>query len=135
MEVLKTIEQVLASNLRALRGDTKQQVAARAIGIPYRTYQALESGIIPRKRVYITRIAQHYRVPETKLFLDPDCLPSAETDRLLQEFFRILAAIDDPNIRREFLWGAIDDAFGMGLTAMNSKQGKSKPANQNTKVR
>jgi transcriptional regulator with XRE-family HTH domain len=72
MEMLKTIEEVLKYNLRSLRGNRSQQEVSDAVGIPFRTYQGLESGVIPKKRHYLTALAQHYGVSETRFFLDPD---------------------------------------------------------------
>jgi transcriptional regulator with XRE-family HTH domain len=75
IEVLKTIEEVLSHNLREFRGDRNQQDVADACGIPFRTYQDLESGVIPRKRIYLISLAKYYNVTVTRFFQDPELHP------------------------------------------------------------
>lgn len=71
MHILRTIEEVVAYHLRRLRGQSTQSEMADMLGIPLRTYNALENGQIPRPE---TRriIAQKLGIGETELFLDPD---------------------------------------------------------------
>lgn len=87
---LRTIEEVVAYHLRRLRGDSTQSEMADILGIPLRTYNALENGQIPRPE---TRkiIAQKLGITETELFLDPDLMrPPTPADALevLSEFVK-----------------------------------------------
>jgi len=71
---VKDIESVFAHNLRELRGKLTQEQVCEGAGIPYPTYQRMESGKIPQEH-NLKAIARFYGVPETRLFLDPDLLP------------------------------------------------------------
>jgi hypothetical protein len=48
MYVLNTIEEVISFHLRRLRGDRTQSEMSELLGLPLRSYQALEYGSIPR---------------------------------------------------------------------------------------
>ena len=95
MEVLKTIKEVFSYNLRRLRGKRTQEEISAAAGIPYRTYQDMESGVIPREKwVHLERLARFHAVPETALFLDPDL--TRPTGEQLKSLLR--EALTDPGI-------------------------------------
>lgn len=76
--MLNTIREVFAHNLRTLRGSRQLKEVAGAAGIPYRTYQNMENGVIPQEAT-LQKIALVLGVPQTSLFLDPDLSsPTAE---------------------------------------------------------
>jgi len=74
MELLETINKVFAYNLRRLRGERTQSEISEAADIPFRTYQRLEAGAIPKTREHLRAIARVHGCTETALFLDPDLL-------------------------------------------------------------
>jgi len=80
MEVLETINEVFAFNLRRYRKKKEQETkikqtqarAAEAVGVSHRQYQRYESeGIIPERSI-LSSLSRYLSVPETALFLDPD---------------------------------------------------------------
>lgn len=70
--VLETIDKVLAYNVRKLRGKRSQAEVAEAAGLPLRTYQRYENGVLPRRRRHLVALAKAFGVSETVLFIDPD---------------------------------------------------------------
>jgi transcriptional regulator with XRE-family HTH domain len=93
---LQSIEEVFAYNLKKLRGKSRQEDTADAIGIPFRTYQDMESGTIPvKKRDEVLRaLSTYYRVPVTQFFLDPDLAHTPRPDSLRQ-ILSILATLSE----------------------------------------
>lgn len=81
---MNTIEEVLSHNLREFRGDRTQMDVADDAGIPFRTYQSIEAGIIPRKRAHLTALATYYDIAETRFFLDPDFIPVPSNRQILE---------------------------------------------------
>lgn len=76
--MLNTIREVFAHNLKSLRGKRQLKEVAAAAGIPYRTYQNMENGVIPQEET-LRKIALVLGVSETALFIDPDLsTPTAE---------------------------------------------------------
>jgi transcriptional regulator with XRE-family HTH domain len=71
MYVLKTIEEVISYRMREIRGNRNQDEMAEFLQIPFRTYQAIEAGGIPRAATR-RAIAKRLSISETTLFLDPD---------------------------------------------------------------
>lgn len=80
MYVLNTIEEVVSFHLRRLRADRTQAEMAEFLGLPLRSYQALEYGSVPRPE---TRriIAEKLGITETQLFLDPDLIEEEAAKR------------------------------------------------------
>lgn len=80
MYVLNTIEEVIAFHFRRLRGSRTQSEMAELLGLPLRSYQALEYGSVPRPE---TRriVAEKLGIQETELFLDPDLVEDAAAKR------------------------------------------------------
>jgi transcriptional regulator with XRE-family HTH domain len=72
MEVLETLEQVFAYNLRILRGGLTQADMAERLGVPLRTYQKFEAASVIPQAETRRSLASKLGVPETRLFLDPD---------------------------------------------------------------
>lgn len=86
--VLETIDKVLSFNVRKFRGKRSQSAVADAAGLPLRTYQRYENGVLPRRRRHLVALARALGVSETALFLDPDLVrPDPITAaRVLSEF-------------------------------------------------
>jgi transcriptional regulator with XRE-family HTH domain len=82
---VEKFNKVFAKNLRALRKKARLRLPgmAEAAGIPERTYQRMESGVIPRKRQYLAQVAAFHGVPETRLFQDPSLTaePRSQTSK------------------------------------------------------
>lgn len=72
---MATIREILRQNLIELRGVRRLKEIAQGAGIPYRTYQNMEDGVIPQDDT-LAKIAAYYCVPETRLFLDPALAPA-----------------------------------------------------------
>lgn len=87
--MLKTLEEVFKDNLKRLRGRRTQAEIAEAAGIPLRSYQHAESGVIPQgpNRTAIARALGASR--ETELFMDPD-LSSMDAGQALKVIAREL---------------------------------------------
>ena len=77
MYVLETIDKVLSFNVRKYRGKRSQATIADAAGLPLRTYQRYENGVLPRRRSHLVALARALGVNETALFLDPDLIKEA----------------------------------------------------------
>lgn len=78
MQVLGTIEQNFALNLRVLRGDRTQAEMAEHLGMPLRTYASLESGTIVPQAETRAKLAERLRESEGRLFADPDYVATPE---------------------------------------------------------
>lgn len=101
MEVLKTIDEVFAYNLRRLRADRTQSSIAEAAKLSLRSYQALEAGAIPKRRLTRSRLAAALGAEtETVLFQDPELSTSAPTaipQAQIDEIKRAIAEREKPH--------------------------------------
>lgn len=69
---MKTIEEVLAFNLKRFRGSRTQAFISEATGIAFRTYQHLEQGVSVPQKPQREAICNFFGVDEMELFVDPD---------------------------------------------------------------
>jgi transcriptional regulator with XRE-family HTH domain len=90
MEVLETINKVFALNLRNLRGDRNQEEIAELAKVPTRTYQRYEAGVLPKRRQITARLARALKVPESRLFLDPDAMPKVTPAQAVDVILRYI---------------------------------------------
>lgn len=94
MYLVKNIEEVISLRMRELRGKRTQAEMAEILNIPFRTYQTIESGSIPRSETRKT-ISETLNISETYLFLDPD-LTSPTTDQALDVLEKALNSREKP---------------------------------------
>lgn len=83
---MKTIEEILAFNLTELRkaaGFKSRQAFAEASGLPFPTYRDIEEGRSWPERKNIAAIARTLDVPETRLFADPEYIPTPTNKDIL----------------------------------------------------
>ncbi len=101
MEVLKTINEVWAFNLRRFRAKRTQSDIAEAVGMSLRGYQHLETGALPKSQGTTAIIAKVLGVSESRLFADPDEVPKPSAKEALKIVEDALKASElRPAIRR-----------------------------------
>lgn len=113
---MRTLEEVFKENLKRLRGRRTQAEVAEAAGIPLRSYQHAESGIIPQgpNRTAIAAALGVGR--ETELFLDQELAGGGSAKARLLE----LVATFDEDQARAMLSEAEAIKAGLG-DALSSK--------------
>lgn len=88
-----TLEEVFKANLKRLRGNRTQAEIAESAGIPLRSYQHAESGIVPQGPNR-QAIARALGVQETTLFMDPELSGDAALEAENRQLKRLNAAQD-----------------------------------------
>lgn len=125
IEGLETISKVFAENLKSLRGERTQAAVAEAAGLPLRTYQSLEAGVIPRLPRVRQQLARALGVSESRLFIDPEYMPKPSKDAALQILRTSLALIERLPERLLKRLAAMDQAE---ISALEDVLGLNRPA-------
>lgn len=91
---MRTLREVFRYNLKKLRRDAglEQLDFAAQLGIPYSTYQKMESskGSIPQKATIRQIVEALHLSSETVLFLDPDLIKPPSPEDALRVLTRIV---------------------------------------------
>jgi transcriptional regulator with XRE-family HTH domain len=96
---LKSIEEILAENISTLRkaaGFRSREAFAEAAELAWPTYRDIESGKSWPERKNLAAIASTLGVPESRLFADPDLIPTPTNKQILE-------AINEALMERDML--------------------------------
>lgn len=99
---MRTIREIFSENLRFYRAGRTQAEMAEFIGIPFRTYQNMESGVSLPQQASISVAALKLGVSEAQLFQDRSSMPKPSP----LEAWKVLSK----QLRVELPEGALDSA-------------------------
>ncbi len=91
-----TTKETFKHNLLELQGAKSMKEVASGADIPYRTYQNMVSGVIPRAEA-LEKLAKYYRIPVSNLFSDGNTpAPRPPTPEEILSYLR--GALDNPGV-------------------------------------